>query len=114
MPSWRASDGRGNPPISPRRRQQRSGLRLTGIVRFLIFAGVLSGLVLLVMLTALRPVLRAGVVGWAWDNPGTIMRFPFVSDLVREDLGPALTTPNAGDSAEKIFTVNTGDTIYSI
>jgi UPF0755 protein len=114
MPSWRASDGRGNPPISPRRRQQRSGFRLPGIVRFLLFAGVLSGLVLLVMLTALRPVLRAGVVGWAWDNPGTIMRFPFVSDLVREDLGPALTTPNAGDSAEKIFTVNTGDTIYTI
>ena len=114
MPSWRASDGRGAPPVGPRRRQQRSGFRLPGIIRFLLFAGVLGGLVLLVMLTALRPVLRAGVVGIAWDNPGTIMRFPFVSDLVREDLGPALTTPNAGDPAEKIFTVNSGDTIYTI
>ena len=114
MPSWRASDGRGNPPMSPRRRQQRSGFRLPGIIRFLLFAGVLSGIVLVVMLTALRPVLRAGVVGVAWDNPGTIMRFPFVSELVREDLGPALTAPNAGDSADKIFTVNSGDTIYTI
>jgi len=60
MPSWRASDGRGNPPLSPRRRQQRGGFRLPGIVRFLLFAGVLAGIVLLVMLTALRPVLRAG------------------------------------------------------
>jgi len=97
-----------------RRRQQRRGFRLPGIVRFLLFAGVLAGIVLLVMLTALRPVLRAGVVGWAWDNPGTIMRFPFVSDLVREDLGAALTTPNPGASDEKVFTVNPGDSIYSL
>jgi peptidoglycan lytic transglycosylase G len=114
MPSWRASDGRGNPPVTPRRRQQKSGFRLPGIIRFLLFAGVLAGIVLLVMLTALRPVLRAGVVGWAWDNPGTIMRFPFVSDLVREDLGEALTTANAGESADKLFVVNPGDTIYTL
>src|SRR4051812_2553628 len=114
MPSWRASDGRGNPPLGPRRRQPQSRFRLPGIVRFLLFAGVLGGLVFLVMLTALRPVLRAGVVGWAWDNPGTIMRFPFVSDLVREDLGPALTTPNPGDPADKVFTVNPGDSIYTL
>jgi len=97
-----------------RRRQQRRGFRLPGIVRFLLFAGVLAGIVLLVMLTALRPVLRAGVVGWAWDNPGTIMHFPFVSDLVREDLGAALTTPNPGAPDQKVFTVNPGDTIYSL
>jgi UPF0755 protein len=114
MPSWRASDGRGNPTLNQRRRPQQRGFRLPGIFRFLLFAGVLAGIVLIVMLTALRPVLRAGVVGWAWDNPGTIMRFPFVSDLVREDLGAALTTPNAGTSDEKIFTVNPGDTIYTL
>ena len=59
MPSWRASDGRGNPPIAPRRRGN-SGFRLPGIIKFLLFAGVLAGLVLIVLLTALRPVLRAG------------------------------------------------------
>ncbi len=114
MPSWRASDGRGNPPLSPRRRPERSGFRLPGIIRFLLFAGVLAGIVLLVMLTALRPVLRTGVVGWAWDNPGSIMRFPFVADLVREDLGAALTAPNGGDATEQVFTVNPGDTIYTL
>jgi UPF0755 protein len=114
MPSWRASDGRGNPPMAPRRRNGRSGFRLPGIIKFLLFAGVLAGLVLIVLLTALRPVLRAGVVGWAWDNPGSIMRFPFVSDLVREDLGTALTTPGTGDATESVFTVNPGDTIYTM
>ncbi|HTK44315.1 MAG TPA: endolytic transglycosylase MltG [Patescibacteria group bacterium] len=114
MPSWRASDGRGNPPMAPRRRNGQSGFRLPGIVRFLLFAGVLAGLVLIVLLTALRPVLRAGVVGWAWDNPGTIMRFPFVSDLVREDLGAALTTPGTGEATDSVFTVNPGDTIYTM
>ena len=114
MPSWRASDGRGNPPMAPRRRNGKSGLRLPGIIKFLLFAGVLAGLVLIVLLTALRPVLRAGVVGWAWDNPGSIMRFPFVSDLIREDLGTALTTPGTGDATESVFTVNPGDTIYTM
>src|SRR5262245_25545821 len=100
MPSWRASDGRGNPPISPRRRAQESGFRLPGIIKFLLFAGVLAGLVMIVLLTALRPVLRAGVVGWAWDNPGSITRFPFVADLVREDLGDALNAAGPGDATE--------------
>jgi len=100
--------------MAPRRRNGQSGFRLPGIVRFLLFAGVLAGLVLIVLLTALRPVLRAGVVGWAWDNPGTIMRFPFVSDLVREDLGAALTTPGTGEATDSVFTVNPGDTIYTM
>jgi UPF0755 protein len=114
MPSWRASDGRGNPPVTPRRRPPQSGFRIPGIIRFLLFAGVLAGLVLIVFLTALRPVLRAGVVGWAWDNPGAIMRFPFVSDLVREDLGATLTTPAGSDPAESVFTINPGDSISTL
>ena len=114
MPSWRASDGRGNPPVSPRRRNGSSGFRLPGIIRFLLFAGVLAGLVMIVLLTALRPVLRAGVASWAWDNPGAIIRFPFVADLVREDLGAALTTPASADPTVKVFTVNVGDTIYTL
>jgi UPF0755 protein len=116
MPSWRASDGRGNPPVVPRGRRPdgRSGLRLPGIIRFLLFAGILAGLVLIVLLTALRPVLRAGVAGWAWQNPGAIMRFPFLSDLVREDLGPALTEPAGTDATESTFVVQPGDSIYTI
>ncbi len=116
MPSWRASDGRGNPPVVQRRRNGngRRGFKLPGALRFLLFAGVLAGIVLIVLLTALRPVLRAGVVGWAWDNPGSIMRFPFVGDFVREDLGAALTTPAGTDATETVFIVNPGDDIFAI
>jgi len=114
MPSWRASDGRGN-PIAPRNGSARGrGFRLPGILRFLLFAGLLAALVLLVLLTALRPLVRAGVVGWAWDNPSAITRLPFVADFVREDLGSALTSPAGGDATEKVFVVNPGDRIFDI
>lgn len=115
MPSWRASDGRGNPPVSPRRRNGNGngggGFRLPGFIRFLLFAGILAALVLLVLLTALRPLVRAGIVGWAWDNPSSITRFPFIADLVEEDLGGALKAPASADGMEQTFTVNPGDDI---
>jgi UPF0755 protein len=118
MPSWRASDGRGNPPVYQRRRPgDRNGkgdFPVPGFVRFLIFAGLLSALVLVILLTALRPLVRAGVVGWAWDNPSSIIRFPFVGDLVREDLGGLITAPAGTDATEKTFVVNPGDTIYTL
>lgn len=118
MPSWRASDGRGNPPVSPRRRNGNGngggGLRLPGFIKFLLFAGILAALVLLVLLTALRPLVRAGVVGWAWDNPSSIKSFPFIADLVEEDLGAALTAPAGTDATEKSFTVNPGDNIDAL
>jgi UPF0755 protein len=115
MPSWRASDGRGNPPVYPRqRRNGNGGFRMPGILRFLLFAGVLAGVVLVVLLTALRPVVRAGIVGWAWDNPNTIIRFPFVGDFVREDLGDSLTDRAGGAATETVFVVNPGDSIFSL
>jgi UPF0755 protein len=117
MPSWRASDGRGNPPVSGRNGRNgngRGGFRLPGFIRFLLFAGLLGAIVLLVLLTALRPLVRAGVAGWAWDNPSSITRFPFVADMVSEDLGAALTSPAGTDATEKIFVVNPGDTIFNI
>lgn len=116
MPSWRASDGRGNPPVVPRRRNgnERRGFRLPGIIRFLLFAGVLAGVVLIFLLTALRPVVRAGIVDWAWSNPSSIVRFPFVGDFVREDLGDALTAKAGTTSAETLFVVNEGDSIFTL
>ena len=116
MPTWRASDGRGSPPVHPRGRRPNgaSGFRLPGILKFLLFTGILAGLVLLLLLTALRPIVRAGVVGWAWDNPSSIGRFPFVADFVREDLGDALTAPAGSDATETVFTVEAGDTIFTL
>ncbi len=54
-------------------------------------------------------MLRAVVVPWAWSNPG-VMDIGFVSDLVREDLGGALSAPASDDSTEVEFMVEPGDT----
>ncbi len=89
----------------------KRGFRLPGIIKFILFAGVLAALVLVAFLTALRPVVRAGIVGWAWDNPGSITRFPFVGDFVREDLGDSLTARAGTDSTGSVFVVESGDTI---
>jgi UPF0755 protein len=114
MPAWRASDGRGNPPVRSRQRRpgDRGGPRIPGFIKFLLFAGGLAAIVLVVLFTAMRPIVRAGIVGWAWDNPSSIVRFPFIGDLVKEDLGAALTAPASSDDTDQVFTVNPGDTIY--
>ena len=118
MPSWRASDGRGNPPVYRRRRpgegNGKRGFRIPSAIRFLLFAGALSVFVLVALLTALRPIVRAGVVGWAWDNPSSIVRFPFIGDFVREELGTAIGAPAGTDPTESVFVVNPGDTIFTL
>ncbi|HYX10327.1 MAG TPA: hypothetical protein VE817_00005, partial [Candidatus Acidoferrum sp.] len=45
---------------------------LPGIVKFLLFALVLGGLVVILLITALRPLIRGAVVGWATDNPAAL------------------------------------------
>ena len=116
MPSWRASDGRGNPPVISRRRRGNGdgGFRVPGFIRFLLFTGALAGIVLLVLLTAMRPLVRAGIVGWAWDNPSSITRFPFIGEFVREDLGESLTARAGGSATETVFVVNPGDSIFAL
>jgi UPF0755 protein len=118
MPSWRASDGRGNPPVYARRRNGNGnghgGFGLTGILKFLVFAGVLSAIVLIALLTVFRPLARAGVVDWAWQNQWAITRLPFVADLVKEDLGPSLTAPAGSNAEETVFRIESGDTVASI
>ncbi len=114
MPSWRASDGRGGPPDG--RRPDRRGPHATGLpglLRFFLFAALLAVLVVVAGLTALRPLVRAAVVGWAWDNPGSL-RLPFVADFIREDLGAALTDPAGGADDEIVFGVQSGDTVATL
>jgi len=114
LPSWRASDGRGGPPPGrrPDRRRDAPG-SLPGLLRFLLFSLVLAAVVLLAGLTALRPLVKAAVVGWAWDNPGSL-RLPFVADFIREDLGPVLTAPAGGTHEEAVFEVLPGDTVGAL
>jgi UPF0755 protein len=101
----------GRPPKTPRRGPAR--FRVGGLLRFLLFACALATFVLVVALTVLRPVVAKAVVGWASDNPSAL-RLPFVADLVREDLGTALTTAASTDPSDIEFTVADGDTAASI
>ena len=84
-----------------------------GCVRLVLFIGVLAGFVLIVSLTVLRPVVAGAVVDWATDNPSAL-GLPFVADLVREDLGTAMTEPASTDNAQIEFTVVDGDSAASI
>lgn len=85
------------------------GFSLGGLLRLVLFMGVLAGIVIIVSLTVLRPVVARAVVDWASDNPSAL-GLPFVKELVREDLGPVLTEPASSDAAQVEFTVVDGDT----
>jgi len=89
------------------------GSGLVGLLKFLVFAGILAALVLVVSLTLLRPVVVGFVVGWAADSPGAL-NMPFVADLVREDLGAKLTDPASGEEEQVPFVVTAGDSATSI
>lgn len=105
-------DGYGEPP-----RRQRSGgggsSGLVGLLKFLVFALVLAAIVLVVLLTALRPVVNSVVLDVAQDNPAAL-QLPFVKDIVREDLGAALSEPASTDPTQVEFAVEAGDTARSI
>ncbi len=95
------------------RRGGRGGGGLLGVVKFLLFALILAGLVLVVSLTALRPLVNSAILAWAADSPAAL-NLPFVADLVREDLGTALTQPVSDDPAQVEFVVEEGDTASTI
>ena len=86
---------------------------IPGIVKFLVFALVLGGIVLALLVTALRPLIRDAVVGWATDNPAAL-GMPFVADLVREDLGTKLQDAASADTTQVAFVVDQGQTASSI
>jgi UPF0755 protein len=92
-------------------RRPRRGI--PGILRFMIFALVLGAIVIVVLLTALRPLVRDAVVRWAGDNPAAL-GIVFVKDLVEEDLGSKLTDPASTDTTQVPFVVNDGETAAAI
>ncbi|HET9614174.1 MAG TPA: endolytic transglycosylase MltG [Candidatus Limnocylindrales bacterium] len=104
-------NGAGNGGYNGWNQPRRRGV--PGILKFLVFALVLAGLVLLALITVLRPLVRDAVIGWATDNPAAL-GMPFVADLVREDLGDKLTTPASADTTQVPFTISAGETARSI
>jgi UPF0755 protein len=111
MPTWRATDGRGGPGPGRPLHDPRRGRGVPGLVKFIVFTGILAVVVVVAALTALRPVVRAVIVDWAWDNPSSL-RVPFVADFIREDLQDegVLDAPAGTDPAEVVFEVLPGDT----
>ncbi len=103
---------RGSSRGSGGRRGGRGG-GFVGLLKFLTFALVLAAIVLVVALTALRPVVNSAMLSWAADNPAAL-RLPFIADLVEADLGPALVEPMSSDPAQVEFVVDPGDTATSI
>lgn len=105
------------PPWEPaprrRRRTNGRGSGIGGLLSFLLFLVVLAGLVLVALLTVLRPALAAAVAGWAGDNPAA-WRIPVVADLVREHLGPELAARPSADPSELEFEVELGETVDSL
>jgi len=101
----------------PRSRYGRGGRGggggIPGFLKFLVFAVVLGGFVLIVGMTALRPVVNSAVVSWASDSPSALS-IPFVRDIVREDLGANLTTPASSDETQVTFVVAPGDSATTI
>ena len=86
---------------------------LGGLLKFGIFLVVLAALVLVALLTVARPIARIAVTSLAEDNPSAL-KISFIADLVREDLGTALTQPNGGTSDPIQFEVADGDTIMTL
>jgi len=86
---------------------------IPGILKFLVFALVLGAIVLVALVTVLRPLIRDTVVGWATDNPAAL-GVPFVADLVKEDLGSKLTQPASTDTTQVPFIISPGETAAGI
>jgi UPF0755 protein len=107
-PSRRYGTGGGNG-----KRRGGGGSGIGGLIRFLLFALLLGALVLVVALTALRPVVNGAILSWAADSPGALS-VPFVADIVREDLGTALTQPVSSDPEQVEFVIEEGDTASTI
>lgn len=93
--------------------RRRRGGNGGGPLRMVLFLLLGAGLVLALLATVGRPLVRGIVVGLAGQNTGAL-GIGFVADMVREDLGSALTDPAGSDTTEVPFVVEPGDTTATI
>jgi UPF0755 protein len=100
-------------PVPRKRNGGGGGHGIIGFLKFVVFALILGAVVLAVGLTALRPVVASTVMTVAEDNPAALT-VPFVEDIVRENLGPALTTPVSTEPTQIEFLIESGDTARTI
>jgi UPF0755 protein len=80
------------------------------VLRFVILAFVVGGLVTAGLWFVVRPIAVKGIVDWAAENP-TALELPFVSDLVRAELHGSITEPiDATNRTTVPITINEGAT----
>ena len=113
QPSARRSARRSGTVSSSELARRSGGGTGGGLLRFAAFLLVAAGLVLVVLATAGRPIVRGFVAGMAGENPSAL-GIGFVADMVREDLGPVLTEPAGSDATDVTFVVQSGDTAVTI
>ncbi len=87
--------------------------RGSGSLRFILVLLVGAAVVLALLGTVGRPIVRGIVVDLAGDNPSAL-GIGFVADMVREDLGSALTDQGGSNAADVPFVVAPGDTAATI
>ncbi len=87
--------------------------RGAGSLRFILFLLLAAAIVLALLATVGRPIVRGIVVDLAGDNPSAL-GIGFVADMVREDLGSAMTDPAGSNAADVPFVVAPGDTAATI
>ena len=79
-------------------------------IRFAIFTLLLGGLVVGGLYFVARPIALNGIVDWAADNP-TALKLPFISEIVRSELGSSLTQPvDAQDQTALVVIIDPGET----
>jgi UPF0755 protein len=93
-------------------RQRRSG-GPGHFLRFALFAAIVGSVVVGGLYFVARPIVVNGIVGWAAENP-TAQKLPFVTDIVRGELGPSLTAVKAEDATAIVIVISAGETPHQI
>jgi UPF0755 protein len=83
------------------------------ILRFALFVAIVGSVVVGGLYFVARPIVVNGIVGWAAENP-TAQKLPFISDLVRGELGPSLTAVKADDATAVVMVIAAGETPHQI
>jgi UPF0755 protein len=80
------------------------------ILRFALFAGIIGSVVVAGLYFVARPIVVNGIVDWAAENP-TALQLPFVSAIVRGELGPSISQPiDATDTTSVVVVIDAGAT----
>ena len=101
--------GNGRPARGRRSGSSGSG----GPLRIVLFLAIIGAIILVLLFTVARPLVRGAVVGWAGESPSAL-GIGWVSEMVREDLGSKLTDAAGSGTDDVEFTIESGDTVTVI